>query len=325
MKVAILGCGGMGRVHGSKYQAMPGVLPIFVDRTPERAQELAEKLGGEAMDWPAALEAADAVDICLPTDLHIDAAIEAIEAGKPVLVEKPLGRTVEECDRLIAAANAKGALAAVAQVVRFFPEHERAHQAIVSGAIGRPASVRIRRGGKAPVGSASWFQDHERSGGVILDLAVHDIDWLLWTLGPITRVTARCTGLGSAPSPASAIGQHALMIFEHASGCVSHSEASWLDPRGFSTAIDACGSEGVVEFDSRTFAAVVEASGGEVKVGSPNSPEQDPYMRQLTAFLKMASEGAAPAVTLQEAREAVRVCMAAIESAHSGQPVRLDP
>jgi predicted dehydrogenase len=254
--------------------------------------------------------------------MHVDVGLMAVERGIPFLVEKPLARTVQDCDRLIDACESAGGRGAVAQVARYFPEHERANELIRQGRIGRPASVRISRTGRAPVGSDAWFQNDSRSGGVLLDLAVHDIDWLLWTLGPAIRVTARCTGRGGAPAPEAA-GQHALVILEHESGCISHCESSWMDPRGFSTALDAAGSEGVIEFDTRRFSSISGAGPEGPFAASPNEASADPYARQLRDFLAMAASGGPPAVSLQEAREAVRICLAAIKSSETGRPVDL--
>src|SRR5690606_35138824 len=121
--------------------------------------EFCEKHGATPCDsFDSLMSQVDAVDVCLPTHLHRDYVMGAIAAGKAVLVEKPMGRTVDECRDMIRASEQAGTLLAVAHVVRNFPEHRKAHQMVVDGAVGTPAAIRMRRGGRAPKGSDMWFQ-----------------------------------------------------------------------------------------------------------------------------------------------------------------------
>lgn len=319
MKVGIVGMGKMGSVHGMKYAQMDDVDLHVLDRDPEKGSEWAEKLGAKAVHSREELFAeCDAADICLPTDLHAEAAIQALEAGCHVLCEKPLARTLEEADRMIAAAEKAERILMPAQVVRWFPEHEKAHDLICEGAIGTPASVRMRRGGGAPEGSDSWFQDLSRSGGAMLDVAIHDFDWLLWTIGPAVEVSARSARLG-ANAKLGIAGDLCLATITHESGCISHVEATWLDQVGFRTKLEVSGSDGLVEFDSRVGSAISQFP----RVDRITTDSHDPYYRQSREFVDACRAGSKPPVSAQEGRAALALALAAMESAEKGSPVVL--
>jgi len=185
--------GTMGRQHMDAYRQMPDVAVAAVyDHHADRAAAFAQEYGvSVASDLNALLAACDIIDICTPTYRHAEYALPAIEAGKAVVCEKPLARTLEDCQRIVEAVKAHNTLFMPAHVLRFFPEYRTAHQLIRNGVIGAVAAVRMRRGGDFPRTKSDWYADFEKSGGVILDLIIHDFDWMLWTLGAVERVYAK--------------------------------------------------------------------------------------------------------------------------------------
>lgn len=319
MKVGIVGCGGMGGVHANKYAAMSGVAMVAYDLDADRLGAFCSSRPVTAMaSLDQLLSESDAVDVCLPTPAHTSVAVLSLRAGKPTLVEKPLGRTPADCDAMIAAAKEAGSLLVPAHVVRFFPEFRAAHDVIVQGKIGKPASVRLRRGGGAP--KADWFLDSEVSGGILLDLAVHEFDWLNWTVGRPVAVESRSVRQGDTVKGAEFRGDYALTTIKFDNGCVAHVESTWMDPAGFRVSIEASGSDGMVEFDSRNN-PTVRTSGGATE--NNYVAADDPYFRQLDAFVKAARGEMPPAVTAEEGRLAVHVACAAIESSQTGRTVVL--
>jgi predicted dehydrogenase len=220
---------------------------------------------------------------------------------------------------MIAACEAAGVQLFVAHVVRFFPEFARARQVVESGALGALGVVRGIRGGARPRSSA-WFADVAQSGGVILDVAIHDIDYLRWLCGDVTRVFAR--GLTFRGLPAD----HALISLRFASGAIGHIEGSWAFPPGvFRTFLELAGSEGVLVHDSDdTRPLEVQYHEGAPPAGAPSPAgpplEDDPWFRELQHFLATL-DGATPLITPRDALEALRVALAAIESVHTGRPV----
>jgi len=189
-RLAIIGSGNMGGWHASRWQALPVELAGFYDAEPARAAALAAQYGGQAFaTLEAALDSSDLIDICTPPADHASAAIAAARAGKHVVCEKPIARHLADARAMIAACEAAGVRLFVAHVVRFFPEFARAKAVLDSGALGRLGVVRSVRGG-APPGHSNWFADVAQSGGVTLDVAIHDIDYMRWLCGEIVEVSA---------------------------------------------------------------------------------------------------------------------------------------
>lgn len=322
MRVGVIGTGGMGNVHTRHWTKIEGVTTFAYDSDQEKLDAFCATHGVQATrDLTELLEQVDAVDICLPTHLHLATTLSAVEAGKAVLCEKPMARTVGECRQMIDAAERAGVLLSVAHVVRYFPEHRRAHELVMSGAVGTPAAVRMRRGGKAPIGSGGWFRDAEKSGGVLLDLAIHEFDWLRWTLGEATQVYSRSVRLGPTVSGVELEGDYALTTITFESGAVAHVEATWMDPSGFRTTLEVAGSDGILEFDSRTNPTLRFHTGDASTNQSFMGASDDPYFRQLSAFKRAFDTGTSPEITGLDGLRAVGIAQAAIESATNLVPV----
>ncbi|HVK02620.1 MAG TPA: Gfo/Idh/MocA family oxidoreductase [Armatimonadaceae bacterium] len=332
IQVGIIGAGHMGTRHAACWNRLPGAALVAVaDVVREKAERLA---GGNAAVYDSA-EAlltdpnVQAVSICVPTHLHRTVAEAAAKAGKHILCEKPMALTSEDCAAMTEAARAAGVVLTVGHVVRFFPEYANAKRLVESGAVGKPAAVRTRRGGGFPRPESDWYGDVSRSGGVILDLMVHDLDWLQWCFGPIKRVYAQ--GLTERLADGSLDHMdYALLTLRHESGVISHVEGTWSDPAGFATTFEIAGDGGLLSHDSRQARSLqVSLRGVETKqesVVTPSSPlaeGDEPYFREIAAFAKSVTEGAPPAVTPEEASSAVAVAVAARESLRTGDAVEI--
>ena len=318
MRIGLLGAGGMGRVHARQY-ARRGDVELFVhDRDAERGVALAESSGATPLaSFEALLTRCDAIDVCLPTPLHLDLGGRAIAAGRAVLMEKPLALTLDEGLALVEAAERANVPLMTAQVVRYFPEYARARELVRDGAVGTPSAARARRGGKAPTGSGNWFQDLDQSGGVLLDLAIHDFDWLRWTLGEVSHLYARSVGLQDGHGP-----DYALTTLTFDSGAVAHVESTWMDPSGFRTAFEVAGSAGLIEHDSRQNAFVRTVTEGGASTDGGLVPEDDPYYREIDGFVSALRHGTPVPVPGREGLAALAISLAAIESAKTGRVVK---
>lgn len=324
LRIGVVGAGGMGNVHTRHWKNMPDVELQFFELDPERRETFAKSHGLKpAASYEELLNWADAVDICLPTDAHHATALQAIAAGRHVLCEKPMAIDVAQCDQMMTAADKAGVTLMPAQVVRYFADFKHAHELVAKGAVGNPVTARTRRGGKAPVGSAGWFQDASRSGGVLLDLAVHDFDWLRWTLGEVKSVSARSVRLTNPQALAGKPGDYALTTLQFDSGAIAHVEATWLDPSGFRTTLEVCGDEGMIEFDSRKTATLRRHNEEGSQVESPLLPSDDPYYNQGRAFVETVTGKRPAPVTALDGLRAVQIARAAIESCQTRQTVRL--
>jgi predicted dehydrogenase len=319
-RIGVIGLGGMGRTHCSKYAQMPDVEVHAYDIHPERT-EASRALGTQPVaSEEDLLSSVDALDICLPTDLHLEYVEKAAANGLHVLVEKPLGLTLPQCEKMLEVTNKAGVTLMPAQTVRFFPDYAEGHRQVSAGAVGAVAAVRMHRGGRAPGGEGKWFHDFDRSGGVLLDLAVHDFDWLNWTIGKVVRVFSKSVRLGAGrwANESEQIGEYALTTLSTENGAVAHVATTWLDPSGFRTAFEICGNHGLLEYDSRQTPALRVATEDGQRLESRPAPSDDPYYLQLSEFVACLEGDREPSVSAEDGMRAVAVSLAAIESAKSG-------
>lgn len=329
IRVGILGAGGMGSRHASQYRRMPGVEVRLFDIDREKAQGVAKGLDIEVVASEAALhQASDAIDICLPTDLHADAALRAIASGKHVFLEKPLAKTLAEGASILEAAGKAKVKLMVGQVVRYFPEFRMGHDLVKQGAVGMPGAARTRRGGAGPSReTARWFFDFDRSGGVLLDLVIHDFDWLRWTLGEVKTLYARSVLAGvprelhdsSVTEPP--LGDYSLTTLTFESGAIAHVEGSWMDAGPFRTTFEVCGSDGMIEFDSSKVPTLRSQVPGGGSSEAPLLPGDDPYFGELSDFIRAIEGNTEPPVTGHDGWMALSIALAAVESSKSGKPV----
>ncbi len=329
LRIALVGPGHMGRRHAAAYAAMPDARIVGVVGVDEAdARPLAEQHGCPAYsrleDLLSAVEA-DAVDLCTPTYLHKTDAVTAAQAGKPVVCEKPLARTLEDAQAMVEACRAAGDPLLVGHVLRFFPQYQSARSTVLSGAIGQPSIARTFRGNGFPVGWRNWYADPDKSGGLLLDLVLHDFDWLLWTFGPVERVYAR--GLMERVPQGK---DYALVTLRHASGVLSHVEGTWSHTTPFNMKLEVAGDAGLLDYDdskckpvSFTPRSSNDADEKE-KVAFPESPlAEDPYFSEIRHFVNVLMGREEPRITPEEALAAMRVALAAIESVETGKAVTL--
>lgn len=317
----------MGTTHLAALAA-DGVPVTLFDPSPEKAAEVAARhraaVAGSLEDL---IGAVDVVDVCAPTDRHGEVATAAARAGRHVICEKPLARTAAEAEAMLDACEASGVRLFPAHVVRWFPEYEAARGIVAGGAIGDPAVLRLKRASFRPRhGADHWFFDHARSGGLILDLMIHDFDFARWVAGDVTSVHCRSVG---AARPELGV-DHAFAVLVHESGAVSQVTGSWAYGGDvFRTGMEIAGSDGLLEYDSeaakpmRWYLKGSEA-GEEQKVGLPGSPvAEDPYRLELRDFLRAIADGGPARVDARDGVAALRIALAADESARTGRVVRL--
>ena len=208
--IGIVGLGFMGRTHLAAWQrAADAGLPCRVvavcDRDPGRklqqavqgnldtataeALETADIRQYRAFDALLADPDVDAVSLCTWTDTHIELALAALQAGKHVLVEKPLARTADEARPLLEAARRGGPLCMPAMCMRFWPGWRWLIERVRDQSFGPPRAITLSRIGSMPDWSA-FYADRTRSGGALLDLHIHDVDFLCALFGPPKRVHA---------------------------------------------------------------------------------------------------------------------------------------
>ncbi len=326
-RVAVIGAGTMGRTHAEAYARMPNAeLVAICDSRLGAAQQLADKYSARAFaDINLLLSDVDLdlVDICTPTHTHIDYIKAAAAARKHICCEKPLTRTTGQAMEAVRICQEAGVMLFPAQVLRWFPEFRKMHDLIVSGAIGTPVVVRTSRCSAYPRGTDDWFADMKNSGGVALDMIIHDYDWLRWCFGKVKRVYAR--GLYESNIP---LTDYALVTLRFENGVIAHVEGNWARPSGFVATVEVAGTEGLLSYSStESVPLTVELKAkGEQKAGVtvPESPvSKSPYYLELEHLVNCLETGCKPEVSAEDGLEAVRIGEAALKSISTGQPIAL--
>lgn len=319
--VALIGAGAIARQHLRAWKDLAVPVAVF---SKEGAENLVNSVGhGRAVTSERdTILAADVVDVVTPTHTHAEIVIRALRAGRDVICEKPLGLTVTEAARMVEAARENGVNLFPAHVVRFMAPYRQLRDALANGQIGVPAIARFSRTGAFPAWSP-WFLDPQKSGGVVLDLMLHDLDFARWVLGPIDEVYA--TGLIRPDLPA----QMAQATLRHQSGAISLVRAAWgASNLEFSSTFHVAGTEGVLSFDSAGSSSLEVSLEEPSKDGNPNPvsvvhPGTSPYLLELQSFLDVRRGVADPLVTADEAVEAVALANSVRQSIADGVPVKI--
>jgi len=330
MRVGIVGSGFMGSVHASAWSKTPATLAGVASADIRSAETLASQFRAQA--YPSLedmLQEVDVVDICTPTFLHHPMVLKAAQAKKHIVCEKPLALDPASAWEMITAARQMNVMLLVGHVVRFFPEYETAKALVSQNKIGQVAVVRLTRCSFKPARTQadSWFHDVNKSGGMMLDLMIHDFDYARWVAGDVVSVYARNVVNRFAQAPAD----YALAILRHANGAVTHVEGGWVyPPPVFRTGFEIAGSEGLIEHPVGSSAPLAfylhRAAEDEAQIAVPTSPlAKDPYTIEIQHFYDvLTGREPEPRVTAQDAFEALCIARAAITSADRGQPVTIE-
>ena len=321
MKIGVVGAGFMGSVHLAAYADMPGVEVVGVaDANEEAAAAGASYVGARPYPSYEALvsaESVDVIDACVPTALHRDLAVRVAGDGKHLFLEKPIARTLEEAGEILSAFEAGEGRLFVGHVVRFFPEYVRIKAMVEAGDLGTVGVARTSRRSPFLRGWNDWYADLRQSGGVLVDLVIHDFDFLRWCFGEVERVYARGV-MGREYNRLD----YALTTLRFEGGPIAHVEGHWGYPAPFEYAIEVAGSKGLVTADS-TEAAPLGLLLDTDRVGPGVAVGKSPYQAELEHFVRCLETGEEPVVNGRDAREALRVSLAAIESVRTGEPVTL--
>ena len=339
IKIGLVGYGFMGRMHAECYAASGKAQIVAVaDVEADRREEASAKLGCPAFhSIQAMLTGADldAVDVCTPTYLHEEHVIAAANAGKHIFCEKPLSLATDSCDLMISAAKSARVILMVGHVVRFWPDCVVLKSVLDSGRLGNPVWASARRlGPPATWAWQGWLQDPARSGGAILDLHIHDLDYLAWILGRPTQVMS-----AGVKTKTGAYDTALTTCIGHADGIASQAEGSLAMPDGFpfTSRIMVVCENGSAIFDiGASHTLVVRPAGaaeeypevpapvaGTASAGG-NVSSLGGYYNEIVYFLDCIAENKQPeTITPDDAAFAVRLCLAARESAETGRVVTL--
>ena len=267
------------------------------------------------------------VDLCIPNERHAAMAIRALEAGKHVLVEKPIALSAEDADRMVAAAERSGRLLMVAHVLPFFPEFAFARQAIASGRYGRLRAAHFKRVIARPDWS-SGVADLQSNGGPAIDLHIHDTHFIGLVCGVPKAVQSR--GVSEHGVSLHLTTQY---IYDDPDLAVSAvSGALSQAGRPFTHGYEIYLERATLAFESATLAdqfhlampvSVILPDGTVERPDLGSGDPIDAFARELEAAASAVSSGTmAPELSGVLARQALVLCHAEVESARTGQPVQ---
>jgi len=291
VNLAIVGLGFMGATHARAAKKLSNVRLAAVVESNEKKRsgdlrDVGGNLGarGELMDFSQVRQyeriedaladpGVDAVDICLPTDLHAPLAIQALRAGKHVLVEKPMAMTEAAAEEVLREAEKCGRILMTGHVLRFFPAYVEAARAVKAGELGPIQMCWFRRHCAKP-SWGGWLTDPARSGGGIFDLLIHDVDCSIWMFGEPHSISA-----------AKSAGLVAATFRYQAGGPVVVVEGGWhaQGPYPFSMSFTIVGEQGTLEFSSAKCPLTLSRAGA----ASPEVvtlPEYDGFEQEVRYF-----------------------------------------
>ena len=339
IRVGVIGLGMMGSTHLDAYAKRDDVAVLAVaDKDPKRlsGEESAKgNIEGQAQggfdlnaeglrkyDEASALIAdadVDLVDICLVTPLHTAYAVEALQTGKHVLIEKPLARTYKDAMQIVEAARAASGFSMCAMCMRFWPGWDWLKQRVAEKTYGDVLSISFRRVADHPGGP--FYADGEANGGAALDLHIHDTDFVQHLFGVPKRVSS--VGYSKVTSGVD----HLTTCYEYDTPGrpMVTAEGGWAMAKGFPFsmryAVNFEGATAVYDLADAQPLTVYEPDQAAQAVSL--APEMG-YDLEIAYFLSCISKGEAPSVvTLEDAANAVRIVEAEIESVQTNRPVTL--
>lgn len=321
LKAAILGFGGMGHCHASQYGSQKDVKLVAVcdiDPTKFTLNNVSLNFGDSGTadvnalrcytsyeELIAAEPDLDYIDICLPSDLHCKYACQAMNDGFNVLCEKPMALNTADCDKMIKTSYKTGKLLMIAQCLRFSDSFNTIRKFYENGKYGKLLRFSLRRMSGFPGG---WFRDVERSGGALMDLHIHDIDFVMHMLGVPDSLSARGVIVKSGGVDDMSVS------LSYKDGPIVDAESSWA--RGSWQ----CGMAAVFE------KATVETNGGDITIYQMDKPNKtlkpknnNMYFNEIAYFAKCVKTNTRPeTASIESTRETIRILQLETKSALAG-------
>ncbi len=340
VRIGIAGIGFMGVTHFKAYQSVKDakVAAIFTRDAKKLAgdwKNVRGNFGGaggeqdltgitkyDDLDTLLADPEIDLIDLCLPSHLHRDVALRALAAGKHVLVEKPIALSLADADAMITAAEAAGKLLMVAQVLRFWPEFAAIKELVESGEHGELRGAHFKRVIARPDwgGEKSWFADPSKTGGPIVDLHIHDTDFVQYLFGKPAAVSSTGT--------LSAQGEIEYLVTQYVypgSNRVVTAQGGAVAQKGleFEHGFDVYFQRAMLKHNSSTTPKLelYTDDGGKSEIAPRIT---DAFAEQLRTAVEGVRSGQLPvALDARTARESLATVLAEAESVRTGQPVIL--
>ncbi|WP_369374675.1 inositol 2-dehydrogenase [Promicromonospora sp. Populi] len=329
MRFALIGAGRIGAVHARSVAASPDVeLALVADPVDGAAERLASAYGAAATTDVADVFADDTVDAVIvgsPTPYHVDQIVAAVDAGKAVLVEKPVDLDLARADWCLAQVGGRADRVMLGFNRRFDAAFAEVRSRVAAGEIGDVEQLTIISRDPAPPPVAYLAS----SGGIFRDMAIHDLDMARFFLGDIVNVHAVPQRLDPALAEVDDYDA-AVVTLTAASGAVATIINSRHNAAGYDQRLEAFGPRGALRVENHTATSVVLDAAGVSGARGPHldfflERYADAYTRELAAFVAAVREGTAPTPSLLDGRQALALADAATQSARTGLSVAPAP
>ena len=340
VRVGLIGAGFVTELHAAALAQVANAQVVAItSQRGERARELAQRFGIPHVEptWEAILarQDLDVVTIAVPNDLHARISVAAAAQGKHVIVEKPLCRTLDEADQMIAACREHKVKLMYAETLVFTPKYERARQLAEEGALGEIYLVKQLEKHSGP--HADWFWDVNRSGGgVLMDMGCHGFEWFRHVLGKPPVRSVQATASTFVHGDRTQGEDHAIAIVTFANGAVGLNETSWVQQGGMQDRAEIYGSKGVtyadlllgsslVTYSDTGYGYAVEKAAGTKGWTFTMYEElwQYGFPAEMQHFIDCVAHDRQPKETGEDGRAVLEMIYAAYESARTGQAVAL--
>jgi myo-inositol 2-dehydrogenase / D-chiro-inositol 1-dehydrogenase len=339
VKVGLIGSGFIADIHAHafKHHVQNAEVVAVASRTPGKAAKFAQERGiphaFEDYRQLLAMPEIDMVNIAIPNDLHCQVTVDAANAGKHVVCEKPLCRTLAEADEMIESCRRNNVLLMYAEELLFAPKYVRAKKLVEEGALGEPFLVKQGEEHDGP--HEPWFWDVNRSGGgVLLDMGCHSIEYARWVFGK-PRVMSVYATMGTYVQKDKTQGEdHSITIVEYEGGKVGLAENSWAKGGGVDDRAEIYGSKGHTRADLlhgnalRTYSQTgygyaVEKAGATTGWSSTMYEEVWNYgfPQEMQHFVSCVRGEEQPIETGEDGREVLKIILAAYQSAGEGRKI----
>jgi predicted dehydrogenase len=338
LKIGIVGFGFMGQMHYRCWKARDDAQIVAICDANENIIEDSKKVVGNiegaenAVDFTGiniycdlgkmlGQEKLDAISLALPTYLHPDYTIEALEAGVNVLCEKPMALNVAECERMMAAAKSSKKVLQIGHCVRFWPEYAKTKEIIAGGEYGKVLAATFQRLSAVPTWSYNnWIMNEDSSGGVVLDLHIHDTDYVQYVFGIPQAV---CTFAGKDST--GKVG-HVVTQYIYDDDKVVTAEGGWalMPAFGFEMSFNIVAEKATIVYDC-TRDPAFKVCPAEGEAFTPQVQPGDGYILEIDHFVRaMKGEKVPPITTLEASRDSVKIVAAEKESMRAGAAVKIE-
>ena len=331
LTVGLIGCGRLGRIYARDLSSRIAEtrLAAIADSNPDVARDAAAEFGTRAVADAGDLfhdPSIDAVVIVSPTHTHKDLVIAAAAARKPAFCEKPLALSLEDCEQMQSAVERGGSFFQMGFMRRFDPGYVAAKRHLDEGRIGR--AVVFKSTSRDPYPPSLEYANPASSGGMLVDMGIHDFDLARWFMGDVASISA-VGGVLAYPELAS-VGDidNAIATLTFVDGRLGVIDLSRNGVYGYDISTELLGTEGTLRIGYLRETPVLTMTRNHVAHDTvPYFMErfERAYTAQLQDFASNVIGGKAPAVTIQDGIEALRIALAATEAQRTGTQIEVRP